>query len=98
METIYKFNIPVLDGTCTVILPKRHKVLKVGVDLDNLLCLWAAVDAKDTEVVCKEFICLWTGEDIPEVPQYKYLNTLECRRHVTDGCTYIYHIFEKQGA
>ena len=91
MITIYKYPL-VLKDDQTIDLPVNHKVLSVGCDGNNQLCIWVQVESDDY-VVPVHFYVIGTGNPMP---YYKvdFLGTV--RQNSTALRTvFMWHIFKE---
>lgn len=86
MQSIYKYKI-VLDENQVIRVPQNAKVLSVGLDPSNTLCLWCQVSR--TEMVTKDLFVsvVGTGFDVRD-DAGTFIGT------VRQG-VYMWHVFVK---
>lgn len=86
MKTIYKFELVTNpDKVQSINLPEGAEILKVDVQADSHIMLWALVET-DNSLEERKIYLAWTGKPITE-SKLKYINSLTTYRLV-------WHAFE----
>jgi len=85
MNTIWKFEVPILDEF-TLRMPEGAKVLSVGEQWGTLV-LWALVDPT-AECVDKRFAVRGTGHPTHDLSAEDYIGTA-----ITGGGSLVWHVF-----
>ena len=92
MKTIYKYLLAA-DGPapCTVAMPAGARILSVGADCYDQLCVWAEVDPSKPLDDFKQFYVLGTGWPLIDgaLEGLKFLGSVRCD-------PYIWHVFLKK--
>ncbi len=82
MKTIWKF--PLVKGEFqTIKIPVESRFLHIGLDREDVRCLWFAVDPA-SDMIVMEIIMVGTGNDLPHVGDF--IGTI-----IQDG--YVWHYF-----
>ena len=84
MRRVYKYPIDRHRGP--VLIPTSARVLYVGLDPDDHLCLWALVDMDRLEKKGRAFVVVGTGHDLPD-------GTIIHHGTFKDG-NFMWHVFE----
>lgn len=93
MRTIYKYALPA-EGAVKVPLPRNFKKLHLGLDPNNLLCMWAEVD---TEEPLEDWLIqgIGTGWPLDNLP-ISTIDECEYWGTINDGIYYIWHYYGKK--
>jgi hypothetical protein len=87
---VYKYEVKIDGGVYVVAMPKRARLLEVGIDPhDNRKCaVWALVDTEEEETEYRHIVVVPTG--FMEIPEHVvYLNSFRPAPNL------IFHAFER---
>lgn len=88
---IYKYILPNLNSTSTILLPMCAEILSTGLDSEGQLCMWALVNPEHIDKKVRTFINVGTGFSLCQPfdrVNLSYLGT------ITRGML-VHHIFER---
>lgn len=87
MKTIWKYT---LQPISTFEMPIGAKPLSVGVQFEEVMCMWVMVDPTGPLVTYEErtFVVFGTGHPIPDNLDLNFIGTV-----MSDGL--VFHVFEK---
>lgn len=91
METIYKYNIPFVQGYFEIEMPLSAEILHFDWQIEDsvhTLKIWALVETEERK--CKRvFLLVGTGHEIPYGTDLKYIGSVKIKLGV-----FMYHLFE----
>lgn len=90
---LWKFKLSGVPGVCEIEMPKNSKILKLGLQFDQVV-LWAACNPK-AEKEMYRFVIAFTGDTIVN-DDLEYVDTLQIESKERNFQYLVLHVFKER--